>query len=240
MNDSPQKTITKVDLKKQFKHLYNPAAKEAVIVQVPAMQFLMIDGAGNPNTAQEYKDAIEALYGVAYTLKFLIKKEQAIDYPVMALEGLWWTPDMRTFSIDSKENWLWTMMIMQPEEVTAELFARALEQVKKKKDSPALAKMRLEHFHEGIAVQIMHLGPFSAEGPTIAKLHAFIQEQGYEFDGIEQKHHEIYLSDPRRAAPDKMRTVIRQPVKPHHPSSNQDTSAASGIHAPNTTPISAT
>ena len=182
------------------------------MVDVPDMQFLMVDGTGNPNTSQAYREAIEALYGVAYTLKFQIKKEQAIDYPIMPLEGLWWTEDMQTFSTDNKENWQWTMMIMQPDQVNAKLFEQAREQVKRKKDSSALANTRLQRFHEGAAAQIMHVGPFSAEGPTIARLHAFIREQGYGFDGIEQKHHEIYLSDPRRAAPDKMKTVIRQPV----------------------------
>ncbi len=203
---------TKIDLRKQLKHLYNPSAKDVVVVDVPDMQFLMIDGLGNPNTSRAYQEAVEALYGVAYTLKFLIKKELALDYMVMALEGLWWTPDMREFSPDNKEAWLWTMMIMQPEVVTAEHFERALAQAQHKKDSPALAKMRLQQFHEGLAAQIMHLGPFSAEGPTIARLHAFIRERGYAFNGNEQKHHEIYLSDPRRAAPEKMRTVIRQPI----------------------------
>lgn len=206
MSDS----ITKMDLKQQLKYLYNPSVREVEIVQVPDMQFLMIDGAGNPNTAQEYQDAVEALYSVAYTLKFQIKKELAIDYPVMPLEGLWWTPDMRTFSVDDKESWLWTMMIMQPSQVTGEQFEQARQQAMKKKPSPALAKLRLKHFHEGTAAQIMHLGPFAAEGPTIARLHAFIHAQGYD---LTQKHHEIYLSDPRRAAPEKMKTIIRQPVK---------------------------
>jgi hypothetical protein len=212
VSTATHKALTRVDLKRQFGHLYNPAAKEVSVVEVSSMQFLMIDGAGNPNTSKDYQDAIEALYGVAYTLKFLMKKEQAVDYPVMPLEGLWWTPDMRAFSIEHKENWLWTMMIMQPEEVTAALYERALAQVQRKKDSPALAKMRLEQFHEGLSAQIMHIGPYAAEGPTIARLHAVIQDQGYAFDGARQKHHEIYLSDPRRAAPEKMKTVIRQPI----------------------------
>jgi hypothetical protein len=207
-----RKAGMKVDQKKQFANLYSPSAKEVVVVMVPAMHFLMIDGAGNPNTSQDYQQAVEALYGVAYALKFLLKKEQEIDYAVMPLEGLWWASDMREFSVEHKEGWLWTMMIAQPEEVNAALFERAREQVQRKKPSPALAKLRLEEFHEGLAAQIMHLGPYAAEGPTIARLHAFIREQGCTFDGIRQKHHEIYLSDPRRAAPEKMRTVIRQPM----------------------------
>jgi hypothetical protein len=212
VSTSTQRAVTKVDLKKQLGHLYNPSAKEVVVVDVPDMQFLMIDGAGNPNTSQDYQEAVEALFGVAYTLKFLLKKERGVDYPVMPLEGLWWVSEMLEFSVEHKENWLWTMMIMQPEEVTEALFERALAQVKRKKEPPALAKLCLAQFHEGLAAQIMHLGPFAAEGPTIARLHAFIREQGYGFDGTQQKHHEIYLSDPRRAAPEKMRTVIRQPM----------------------------
>lgn len=176
------------------------------------MQFLMVDGVGNPNTSHEYRQAIEALYGMAYALKFLLKKEQGVEYAVMPLEGLWWTPDMREFSADNKENWLWTMMIMQPDEVTAQLFERAREQVRRKKPSPALEKMRLQRFHEGTVAQVMHIGPYAAEGPTIARLHAAIREQEYTFDGGAQKHHEIYLSDTRRTAPEKIRTVVRQPV----------------------------
>ncbi len=202
----------KVDFRKQLRHLYNPSANQVVVVEIPDMQFLMVDGTGNPNTSQEYQQALEALYPVAYALKFLLKKGQGVDYAVMPLEGLWWTPDMREFSAEHKERWLWTMMIAQPQEVTAALFEQAREQVQRKKPSPALAKLRLEEFQEGLAAQIMHLGPYAAEGPTIARLHAFIREQGYAFDGTRQKHHEIYLSDPRRAAPQKMRTVLRQPM----------------------------
>ena len=205
--------MIKIDFKKELKLLYNPSVKEAAIVDVPPMNYLMVDGTGDPNTAQEYKEAIEALYAVAYALKFTIKKEQAIDYGVMPLEGLWWTDDMAQFSPENKDIWKWTAMIMQPEYVTTELVESALEQVAKKKKLPALSKMRFESFHEGLSAQIMHIGPFSAEGPTILKLHAFIKENGYEFDGLTGKHHEIYLSDVRRVAPEKMRTVIRQPMR---------------------------
>jgi len=205
-----QRAGGKIDFRKQLRYLYNPSARSAVVVDIPEMQFLMVDGTGNPNTSQEYQEAVEALYAMAYALKFLLKKEQEVDYVVMPLEGLWWVPDMREFSIERKDAWLWTMMIAQPEEVTAALFEQAYTQVQRKKPSPALAKLRLGRFREGLAAQVMHLGPFAAEGPTVARLHAFIREQGYAFDGIEQKHHEIYLSDPRRAAPERMRTVIRQ------------------------------
>ncbi len=208
-------THTKVDLKKQHADLYAPSANEVSVVDVPALTFLMIDGMGDPNISEDYQKAVEALYGLSYALKFLLKKEQGLDYVVMPLEGLWWVPDMRAFSIEHKEDWLWTMMIVQPAEVTATLFERARTEVQRKKPSPALGQVRLETFHEGLAAQIMHRGPYAAEGPTVARLHDFIREQGYTFDEIRPKHHEIYLSDPRRAAPDKMRTVLRQPIQ--HP-----------------------
>ncbi|MGB5931944.1 MAG: GyrI-like domain-containing protein [Anaerolineae bacterium] len=203
--------MTKVDFKKELRQLYKPSPKEVVVVDVPEMNLLMIDGVGDPNTAQEYKDAIEALYSVSYALKFMVKKgESAIDYAVMPLEGLWWVDDMPQFSMENKDAWKWTAMIMQPEYVTEGLVNEALRQVEKKKNPPALSKIRFESFHEGLSAQIMHIGPYSAEGPTIERLHNFIKENGYELRG---RHHEIYLSDPRRSAPEKMRTVIRQPMQ---------------------------
>ncbi|MHB1041305.1 MAG: GyrI-like domain-containing protein [Eubacteriales bacterium] len=201
----------KIDLKKDFKHLFNPPAKEVIIVDVPEMNFIMIDGRGDPNTGQEFKDAVEALYGLSYTLKFMMKKgELGIDYGVAPLEGLWWTGDMREFSMENKGIWSWTLMVMQPGFVTKDMFERAFEQFKKKKNLPALPKARFERFHEGLSAQIMHIGPYSTEGPTIEKLHGFIKENGYSFQG---KHHEIYLGDPRKAASEKIKTVLRQPVK---------------------------
>ncbi|MFC2056322.1 GyrI-like domain-containing protein [Chloroflexota bacterium] len=203
--------MEKIDVRKEFKQLYNPSPKEAMIVNVPEMNFLMIDGAGNPNTAQEYKDAIEALYAMSYALKFMVKKGQtAVDYGVMPLEGLWWSDDMTQFSVENKDIWKWTSMIMQPKFITKNMFDEAVAQVAKKKNPSALTKMRFESFHEGIAAQIMHLGPYSAEGPTIERLHNFIEENGYELEG---KHHEIYLTDPNRSTPEKMKIVIRQPAK---------------------------
>ena len=203
--------MTKVDLKKQLKHLYQPSTKEFVVVDVPPMQFLMIDGHGDPNTAQEYQDALEALYAVAYTLKFTSKKVLEMDTVVPPPEGLWWAEDMDVFTASSdKGTWDWTMMIMQPEWVTQEMFEEAVAQVEKKKNPPALPRLRLETYDEGLAVQIMHIGSYDAEGPTIARMHAFIAENGYEPAG---KHHEIYLSDPRRTAPEKTKTVLRQPIR---------------------------
>ncbi len=200
--------MTKIDYKKELKHLYNPSKKEVVMVDVPEMNYLMVDGVGEPGN-QDYQDAVEALFKLSYTLKFMIKKGQGIDYGVMPLEGLWWAEDMTQFSVDRKEDWLWTMMMMQPKaHVTAVLFEEAVAQVQKKKDLPALSKVRFEAFAEGKAAQIMHIGPFSEEGPTVARVHAFIEEQS----ALRGKHHEIYLSDIRRANPQKWRTVIRQPM----------------------------
>jgi len=206
--------MTKVDLKKELKHLYNPSVKEINLVDVPPMNFVMVDGSGDPNAAQEYQDAIEALYSISYTIKFTVRKDQGIDYGVMPLEGLWWANDMSLFSTDNKDIWKWTAMIMQPEYVTQDLFEIALQQVKKKKDLPALSRARFQSFHEGQSAQIMFIGPYSAEGPTIKRIHVFIKDHDGTFDGLIQKHHEIYLSDPRRTAPEKLKTIIRQPIKP--------------------------
>lgn len=203
--------MPKIDLKKRFNHLYNPSAKEVVIVDVPRMNFLMIDGVGDPNKAKEFKDAVEALYSVSYALKFMIKKEKkVIDYSVMPLEGLWWVDDISKFSTKDKDKWKWTVMIMQPEFVMKDLFKRALEQVGKKKNLLALSKMRFDDFHEGLSAQIIHIGPYSTEEQTIEKLHSFIREKGYELRG---RHHEIYLSDPRKSAPERIKTIIRQPIE---------------------------
>jgi DNA-binding PadR family transcriptional regulator len=202
--------ITTIDFKKDLKHLYNPTSKAFTVVDVPRMQFLMIDGHGDPNTAQEYQDAIEALYTVAYTLKFMSKKTLGKDYVVPPPEGLWWADDMEAFVKRDKSTWDWTMMIMQPDWIGQAMVEQAVEQAKKK-GLPALSKLRLESYHEGLSVQIMHIGSFADEGPTLHKLHhEFIPQGGYQTNG---KHHEIYLSDPRRTAPEKLKTVLRQPVK---------------------------
>ena len=203
--------MIKLDLKKQLKHLYTPSKKEFSIVDVPPMNFIMIDGSGDPNTASEYQEALGALYGLSYTIKFASKKQLGIDYVVMALEGLWWVEDMAEFSLSDKSSWQWTMMMLQPDHITAEFVEEARTTLAKKKDLLALPKVRFERFHEGLSAQIMYLGPYADEGPTIARLHAFIEESGYE---RRDKHHEIYLGDPRRTAPEKLKTVIRQPMRP--------------------------
>jgi len=201
--------MNKIDFKKDLKHLYQPAAKAVVQVEVPAMNFLMIDGQGDPNTSASYQEAIEALFSVAYAIKFKVKKTLAIDYGVLPLEGLWWADDMAKFSVADKSGWKWTMMIMQPEFVSAALVRDTIAEVKKKKNLPALGKLRFESFAEGQAAQILHVGPFSAEGPTVARVHAFIDAAGKRSG----KHHEIYLSDIRKADPAKWKTVIRQPLR---------------------------
>lgn len=202
--------MEKIDFKKEFKHLYQPSAKEVVQVDVPPLNYLMVDGEGDPNTAQAYRDAIEALFAVAYTIKFTVKKGPlAIDFVVMPLEGLWWADDMTAFATADKARWKWTAMILQPSFVTPDIVASAVLEVKKKKNPAALSKLRLETLAEGQCAQILHIGPFSQEGPTIEKVHQFIDARGRRTG----KHHEIYLSDIRKTAPEKWKTVIRQPME---------------------------
>jgi hypothetical protein len=199
----------KIDLKKELKAFYNPPAKEVTLIDVPKMNFIMIDGQGAPESPQ-FAQSIEALYPIAYTIKFDKKKTDGIDYGVMALEGLFWADDMKVFMPETadRNRWQWTLMIMQPEFITRKDFENAVVVAKKKKDNPSIDKVRFKSFTEGKSAQIMHIGPYSAEGPNIQRVHHTIKEIGGKLSG---KHHEIYLSDPRRAAPDKMKTVVRQP-----------------------------
>ena len=202
--------MDKIDYKKEFKNLFNPPSKKVAVVDVPAFSFLMVDGKGDPNTSKEYKDAVETLSSVAYTLKFIVKKGKlAVDYGVLPLEGLWWANDMNSFVEGNKDVWKWTAMIMQPNLVSEEMFRTAVDKVKKR-DPPALSQLRFETFLEGLSAQILHFGPYSAERATVETLHGFIRENGYVETG---KHHEIYLSDPRKSAPEKMKTVIRQSIE---------------------------
>jgi len=202
--------MEKKNYKKEFEELYKPKPGAVVEVEVPEMNFLMADGQGNPNNSKSFSEATEALYAVSYALKFMVKKgRMQIDYGVMPLEGLWWSDDMATFSVDDKSDWKWTLMIMQPELINSEMVAMAIDQVKTKKNPHALSLVRFESFKEGPAAQTMHIGPFSEEGPAVAGIHAHIEERGKKRRG---RHHEIYLSDIRRAAPEKWKTVIRQPM----------------------------
>ncbi len=202
--------MEKVDHKKVFKELYKPSAKAPSIVEVPDMNFIMIDGKGDPNSSQEYADALATLYPLAFTLKFKLKKEGVADYTVMPLEGLWWIEGKGSFYDSVKDDWSWTSMIMQPSPVTPEAVAEAIEEVREKNNPQALSKARFKVYHEGLSVQIMHIGPWAEEQPTIDRMHRFAEEQGY---GLRGKHHEIYLSDPRRTAPEKLKTVVRQPIE---------------------------
>jgi hypothetical protein len=201
-----------LDLKKEFKQLYTQASGKISILDIPALNFLAIDGNGDPNTSPEYTAALEALYAVAFGLKFFIKKrsKNPVDYPVMPLEGLWWVPDMREFDVNKKGNWQWRMMIMQPSVVDEELLQSMKGEVDRKKHLPSVSRLQLIRYDEGKAAQILHVGPYATEGPTIRKLHDFIVEQEYERDG---HHHEIYLGDPRKTEPSRLKTIIRQSVR---------------------------
>lgn len=202
--------MQKVDLKKELKHLYQPSAKAVVEVEVPSLRFLMIDGAGDPNTAPAYAAAVEALFSVSYTAKFMLKKgKQAIDYGVMPLEGLWWSDDLSSFAANDRSKWQWTMMILQPDFVEDAVVEAAIAEVRRKKAPPALSDLRLERFSEGRCAQTLHVGPFSEEGPTIQRVHDYIDAHST----LTGKHHEIYLSDIRRGDPAKWKTIIRQPMK---------------------------
>ncbi len=203
--------MVKYDFKKEKKNLYYPSEKLVSVVDVPRMNFLMIDGQGDPNTSQEYQDAMETLFPVSYKTKFLSKKQNNQDYVVMPLEGLWWAENMEEFSIEDKGSWKWTVMIMQPEFITKELISMAIEDVESKKNLASISKVRFEKFSERLSAQIMHIGPYgAAEALTVEKLHDFIDKSGYK---IRDKHHEIYISDMRRTKPERLKTVIRQPIE---------------------------
>jgi hypothetical protein len=212
--------MEKLELKKQYKYLYQPSAKKVELVEVPKLQFVMIDGAiekgYEPGNSPGYQAVIEALYGIAYTLKFTLKKREAdpVDYPVMASEGLWWVED-GVFDFAVKDNWHYTMMIMQPEVITPEIFAEGMEALRRKRgDSPVFERLRLDHYQEGLCVQTMHIGPYATEPATLERMQAFMREQGLrDLVGLGGKHHEIYLGDPRKAAPEKLKTVLRHPVE---------------------------
>jgi hypothetical protein len=209
--------MTKVDFKKTLKHLYAPGKKDFELIEVPTMQFLMVDGHGDPNTAQSYQEALEALYAVAYKTKFISKQELERDYTVPPLEGLWWAVDMDTFVSRDKSEWDWTMMIMTPEWITDDIFQQGIEGARESKDPAGLDLVRLEDYVEGLSVQIMHIGSYDDEAPTIARLHhEFLPANQLVENG---KHHEIYLSDPRRTAPEKLKTILRQPVRKSPPKS---------------------
>lgn len=213
------------DFKKEYRDLYLPKQKP-VLIEVPEMKFFMIDGQGDPNTSKEYQEAVEVLYGLSYTIKMSKKGGSQpagyFDYVVPPLEGLWWFKDDRFDSVllMDKSQFLWTSMIRQPDFVTEEVFAWAVQELKKKKPNLNTSKARLESLTEGICVQMMHIGPYETEAATIEQMERFILDQGYTNaigdrlpSGQIRRHHEIYLADPRKTAPAKLKTVIRHPVK---------------------------
>jgi hypothetical protein len=206
------KTMLKVDFTRELKHLYRPSATAFDVVDVPPQTFLMIDGHGDPNSAQEYTQAVEALYAVAYRAKFISKDELAKDYVVPPLEGLWWAEDRTSFTAArDKSTWDWTMMMVLPTWISAQLYQRSLHEVRRKKDLPGLSKIRMACYHEGLSAQILHIGSYDEEGPVLARLHQeWLPQHGYLENG---KHHEIYLSDPRRVEASKLKTVLRQPIR---------------------------
>jgi hypothetical protein len=199
----------KVDFKKVYKQLYGPPKAGFQVVEVPKMNFLMVDGVGNPNSAPAYQQAAEALYSLSYAIKFALKK-QGLDYLVPPLEGLWWVDDMNEFSLANKDAWQWTMMIMQPDSVTETLVEKARQALKEKKQLPSLGNVRFESYTEGLSVQILYTGAYEDEAPTIAEMHKFLKNQKYLANG---KHHEVYLSDPRKTPTEKLKTILRQPVR---------------------------
>ncbi|MBT3233031.1 MAG: hypothetical protein HN356_09460 [Calditrichaeota bacterium] len=203
--------MKKIDFKKELKHLYKPTVKKFATVEVPDTNFIMIDGIGNPNTEKSYAEAVQVIFGLSYTIKFMVKKgDLQIDYGVLPLEGLWWMDDMSRFSVDTKDEWKWTMMIMQPEFITRDIYDHAIKELIRKKNPSNIAQVRFEPYSEGLSAQIMYIGPYADEEPAIKKLHEYIHDEGFNRYG---KHHEIYLSDPRRSKPEKLKTVLRQPMR---------------------------
>lgn len=183
--------------------------REPVLVSVPTLKYLMVDGEGDPSSSQDFRDAIGALYGLAYTMKFMLKARGVAESVPMPLEGLFWADDMSAFMKARRGEWKWTLMLLQPSVVDAKLLAEARAELARKKKN-VKAPVRLRRFAEGMCAQVLHLGPYAAERPTIAGLHRFIEAQGYALAG---RHHEIYISQPGRGDPEKMKTVIRQPVR---------------------------
>lgn len=201
--------VEKLDFKKTLKQLYNPSLNGFHIVDVPAMNFLMVNGKGDPNISLEYQQAIEALYGISYGIKFALKS-QGYDHVIPPMEGLWWMEDVNEFSRANIARWQWTMMIMQPEWVTRDTVERESARLIKKKDNLSHVRIQYERLIEGSAVQILFIGAYADEAPVIAKMHAFIKSNGYQTNG---KHHEIYLNDVRKTSAEKLHTILRQPIR---------------------------
>ncbi|MDP6456810.1 MAG: GyrI-like domain-containing protein [Candidatus Marinimicrobia bacterium] len=203
--------MKKIDLKKTYKQFYQPSSKAIEDITVPAFNFLMVNGVGDPNTAISFQEAVGALYSLSYTIKFSNKSESPdFDFTVMPLEALWWSKNMDAFTDGKKDEWEWTCMIHQPDFISEADVISAKESVMKKKDLFAVNDVRFETFEEGRSAQILYIGPYADEASTIKNIHQFISDADCELSGY---HHEIYLSDPRRTAPEKLKTIIRQPMR---------------------------
>ena len=207
--------MNKIDLRKQYKEFYNPPADHVTIVTIPTFQFVMIDGriepGTTPGTSPSFQQAMDVLYGAAYTLKFMskLRRENPIDYTVMGLEALWWIEDGE-FDITKPDNWYWTAMILQPDHITDDMFREAQIKIKEKKPNPGIDKLRLDKFNEGLCVQIMHVGPYATEPITVKKMGEFTAQNGYQ---MQHKHHEVYIGNPLRADPARLKTILRHPIK---------------------------
>jgi hypothetical protein len=200
---------TKIDHKHELKPYYSVTQKQPHILEIPAMNYLMIDGQGDPNTATAYADAVSTLYALSYAIRFAVKDAINIAYSVMPLEGLWYADDFSVYTANARAAWQWTSMILQPELVTQDLVTAQVEIVRAKKQPPAIDKVRFEVYDEGLVVQRLYFGPYRDEGPFIQEMHAYAEDQGYHLRG---KHHEIYLNDPRKVAPEKLKTILRQQI----------------------------
>jgi hypothetical protein len=197
------------DIKRERRDLYAPTQREFVVVDVPELAFLLVDGEGDPNTAPAYRDAIEALYTTSYAVRAVAKARLGRVHTVGPLEGLWSADDMSAFRTRDKQAWRWAMMIWQPDWITADLIDEALAAASKK-PLPAMGLVRFERYAEGRSVQILHVGSYDDEGPTLERLHEeFLPAHQLTPTG---RHHEIYLSDARKTEPAKLRTILRQPV----------------------------
>ena len=199
-------TPARLELRKTMKEFYNPPVGEVVLVDLPPLKYIMVDGEGDPG-GESFQQAMSALYNTAYTMKFRSKRLLKKDYDMMAPEALWWMNGK--IDMNKRDKWLWTLMILVPDFVTPKMFSEAVAEVRSKKNPPGLKKARLETLDEGMSVQIMHIGPYATEPESIVRMDSYAREQGYKMVG---KHHEIYLGNPRRASPSKLKTVLRHPV----------------------------
>lgn len=202
--------MARLDFKREYKQLYTATGRGPVELQVSSLRYLMVDGAGDPDNNPAFTAAVEALFKVSYTAKFNAKKgPSGLDWGVMPLEGLWWADDMQAFAAGDRSAWLWTLMILQPDPVPRHVLESALAEVRGKAAGDSWPDLRIDVLEEGRVAQILHQGPFTEEGPTVARLHAFIEARGQRIG----RHHEIYLSDFRRTPPARWRTLLRQPFR---------------------------